>query len=78
MILVIQGDTHGFGVELTLVDKEGGIPDERVVDEWDDIHPEGAVRFISQRSILEGDGGTRGGTDRRGASSRFTRCRFLP
>jgi hypothetical protein len=78
MILAIQGYTCGFGVELTLVDKEGGIPGERVIDEWDHIHPDGAMKFISQRSILEGDGGTRGGTDIRGARSRFTGCRFLP
>lgn len=44
-------------VGLTLVDKEGGIPDGRVLGKRDHIHPEGAVRLISQRSILEGDGG---------------------
>jgi hypothetical protein len=34
-------------VGLTLVDKEDGIPDSRVLSKWDDIHPEGTVRLIS-------------------------------
>jgi len=62
---------------VALVNKEGGIPDEWVIDEWNNIHPEGTVRLISQRSILEGDSGTRDGTDRRRSRRRFTMGRLL-
>ena len=44
---------------LTLVNKESAVPNEWVVCKWNDVHPEGAVRLVSQRSIFEGDGGTR-------------------
>lgn len=46
---------------LTLVNKESAIPNKRVVGEWNDVHPEWAVRLVSQRSIFEGEGGTRYG-----------------
>ena len=43
-----RGYGDGFrGTRLTLVDKEDGIPDRRVLGKRDDIHPEGTVRLIS-------------------------------
>lgn len=71
MIASYKGDT-----ELTLVNKEDGIPNKRIIGERDDIHPNWAVRLISQRGILEGDGHPResmeGGRSRTG----FTRGLF--
>jgi hypothetical protein len=42
-----EEDTEMDSVRLTLVDKEDGIPDGRVLGKRDDIHPERAVRLIS-------------------------------
>jgi hypothetical protein len=61
---------------LTLVDKEDGIPYGRIIGERGDVHPQGAVRLISQRSILEGNGSTREMIDGKGPRNRFTRCLF--
>jgi hypothetical protein len=76
MILAYEGDTEMDSVGLTLVNKEDGIPDKWVIGERNDIHPKGAVRLVSQRSILEGDGSTgemiEGGRSR----IRFTRGLF--
>jgi hypothetical protein len=63
-------------VGLTLVNKEDGIPNERIIGERDDIHPKGAVRLVLQRSVLEGDGNAGKMVEGGRSSTRFTRDLF--